>query len=168
MAGTPDVTTTYESKTELDFRNRLVAKFQIPSDDSFWDVGFEMIPESALYPPNDRIKDLCLEIGTIANEDEASTEFGGQLLVEWGQLEEKILPLARKFTQRNVSVPDAIRLLTETGTISDEASRELNIVRRIRNATAHTPTKVTEKELNHALELLRRLTIQIGPNLIQP
>jgi hypothetical protein len=30
MAGTPDITYDFESKTELDFRNRLVAKFAIP------------------------------------------------------------------------------------------------------------------------------------------
>ncbi|MDQ6432856.1 FRG domain-containing protein [Mesorhizobium sp. LHD-90] len=36
MAGTSDVTTDFDSKTELDFRNRLIAKFAIPDTVAFW------------------------------------------------------------------------------------------------------------------------------------
>jgi hypothetical protein len=59
LAGTADVTTDFESKTELDFRNRLIAKFAIPRAHSFWGAGFEQIPETALYPKGDKIFDLC-------------------------------------------------------------------------------------------------------------
>lgn len=40
LAGTDDITNDYESKTELDFKNRLIAKFEIPSGDVFWDRDF--------------------------------------------------------------------------------------------------------------------------------
>ncbi len=40
LAGTADVTTDFDSKTELDFRNRLIAKFAIPRARSFWGNGF--------------------------------------------------------------------------------------------------------------------------------
>jgi len=55
LAGTADVTTDYESKTELDFRNRLIAKFAITRAGSFWGSGFEQIPQTALYPKGDQI-----------------------------------------------------------------------------------------------------------------
>ena len=36
MAGTADATSNFETKTELDFRNPLIAKFAIPRAKSFW------------------------------------------------------------------------------------------------------------------------------------
>ena len=64
MAGTPDVSFDFESKTELDFRNRLIAKFAIPrAKTRFWSGGFAAIPQEALYPPADLIQALCAEIG---------------------------------------------------------------------------------------------------------
>ena len=42
LTGTTDVTTEFDSKTELDFRNRLVAKFAIPrTSNRFWGRGIE-------------------------------------------------------------------------------------------------------------------------------
>jgi hypothetical protein len=50
LAGTTDITDEFDSKTELDFRNRLIAKFAIPRARSFWGDGFDPIPPSALSP----------------------------------------------------------------------------------------------------------------------
>ena len=61
LIGTEDVTTEYENKTELDFNNRLVAKFQIPNNETFWD-GFDKISKKSLYPEGDPISDLCQRI----------------------------------------------------------------------------------------------------------
>jgi hypothetical protein len=60
LAGTADVTTDFDSKTELDFRNRLIAKFGISRARTFWGSGFDPIPESALYPRR-------LDIGTVSS-----------------------------------------------------------------------------------------------------
>ncbi len=59
LAGTDDITDDYESKTELDFNNRLIAKFKIPNSSSFWGDGFNRIPKNSLYPDNDPIYNLC-------------------------------------------------------------------------------------------------------------
>ena len=63
LAGTEDITTDYgDDKVQLDFKRRLIAKFEIPIDAGsadFWGEGFSRIPESALYPENDRIEELC-------------------------------------------------------------------------------------------------------------
>ena len=59
LAGTTDITTEYRTKTELDVKNRLIAKFEIPNHRSFWGKDFSAIPRSALYPPDDRVAELC-------------------------------------------------------------------------------------------------------------
>jgi len=62
LVGTDEITTNYESKTELDFNNRLIAKFKIPNKSEFWGDAFDKIPKKSLYPDNDPIFDLCNQI----------------------------------------------------------------------------------------------------------
>ena len=62
LVGTTDITDEYEKKQELDLNNRLIAKFEIPNSDTFWDESFNKIPEDALYPKNDTIENMCNEI----------------------------------------------------------------------------------------------------------
>jgi len=62
LVGTTDIRTEYATKTELDVKNRLIAKFVIPNRRSFWGRDFTAIPWSALYPPDDRVAKLCEEI----------------------------------------------------------------------------------------------------------
>lgn len=63
LAGTADVTMDFESKTELDFRNRLIAKFAIPrARSAFWGHGFDRIPKAALFPRGDEIRGLCANL----------------------------------------------------------------------------------------------------------
>jgi len=58
LAGTLDITRDYGNKSELDFNNRLVAKFSIPNNKSFWGNDFEGIPEHLLFPPDDPMVQL--------------------------------------------------------------------------------------------------------------
>ncbi|WP_159101601.1 FRG domain-containing protein [Acetobacter papayae] len=77
LTGTTDVTWDFDNKTELDFRNRLIAKFSIPSGTKFWGRGFNSIPQESLYPNNDRVSAICdglreslkteLQAGDLAN-----------------------------------------------------------------------------------------------------
>ena len=62
LAGTLDITDSYANKSELDFKNRLVAKFSIPTAASFWGSGFSRIPKNLLFPENDRIEETCIRI----------------------------------------------------------------------------------------------------------
>ena len=69
LAGTLDITRDYIDKSELDFNNRLVAKFSIPNDRSFWGNNFEGIPEHLLFPPDDRMAEICARVKTrVVNE----------------------------------------------------------------------------------------------------
>ncbi len=62
LVSTDGVTDSYDVKSELDFNNRLVAKFEIPNHVSFWGRHFDGIPEHLLYPDNDPVLELCKEI----------------------------------------------------------------------------------------------------------
>ena len=161
MAGTADVTTNFDNKTELEFRNRLIAKFAIPRAGRFWNAGFEATPRTALYPPKDRVEILCRDVIFRTREQDASASKMGQLLVEWARLEERLLPLARQMTERNVSVRDAIRALVRSGHIDDEIAAGLEEVRRVRNTVAHTPARVEEADVNQALKQLQSLAKRI-------
>lgn len=44
---------------QFDFGRRLVAKFEIPKSNEFWDPGFSIIPHNKLYQPEDPIKSIC-------------------------------------------------------------------------------------------------------------
>jgi hypothetical protein len=161
MAGTPDVTTNFDTKTELDFRNRLIAKFAVPRTKRFWTTGFEATPKTALYPSGDRIEDLCREVIARARQETPTVGDLGNLLVEWGRLEERLLPHARQLTERNVSVREAIEALADRGQLPREVAAALNDVRRIRNSAAHTPGRVAEAEVGRALHQLRELLKRI-------
>ncbi|WP_051697736.1 FRG domain-containing protein [Prevotella sp. 10(H)] len=67
LVGTDGISDKYETKGELDFNNRLVAKFEIPNDESFWGKDFHGIPYDLLYPENDPILDLCREVKILAD-----------------------------------------------------------------------------------------------------
>lgn len=161
MAGTPDVTTNFETKTELDFRNRLIAKFAMPRAKSFWNAGFEATPKHALYPTNDHVEKLCGDVIDIVREERSAVGDIGQLLVEWGKLEERILPRARQLTERNVSIREAINALVKHGRLSDEVASMLEQVRRVRNTAAHTPGRVEQANVDRALHQLRELSKRI-------
>jgi len=62
LAGTMDITQEYTDKSELDFSNRLIAKFSIPTDLSFWGQKFDAIPQNLLFPPDDRMEEISKEI----------------------------------------------------------------------------------------------------------
>lgn len=54
--------------TSIDVCTRLVAKFHLVKD-GFWSRDFQPIPDSALYPKHDLVKDICAEIKQDPNID---------------------------------------------------------------------------------------------------
>lgn len=49
LVGTADITDNFDDKNELDFNRRLIAKFSIPGDDSFWNGNLGRVPRELLY-----------------------------------------------------------------------------------------------------------------------
>jgi hypothetical protein len=156
LAGTTDVTTDFDNKTELDFRNRLVAKFAIPRAESFWGSGFNVIPETALNPRGDQILDLCKEIKAELREELVPGDLGA-FVREWAELEAHLVEAARRQSERNVSAREAISVLTKSGIFSPELAHELNALRSFRNSAVHRPETVKPSDLGKWLGRIREL-----------
>jgi len=65
----PEIKERPENLCEHDFRNRLIARFRIKNDKSFWDCGFGKISEDALLPKNDPFIEITRRIKTETNCD---------------------------------------------------------------------------------------------------
>jgi hypothetical protein len=154
LAGTTDVTADFESKTELDFRNRLIAKFEIPRAKTFWGAGFDQIPETALYPRGDTILDLCIGLKSELRDESKPGDLG-TFIQAWATLEGHLLNAARQITQRNVSVREAITALARHGVLSTEEAKQLDALRAFRNSAVHQPGTVGEREFKKPLGTVR-------------
>lgn len=165
LVGTDDITTNYESKTELDFNNRLIAKFKIPNNESFWGDGFNKIPKKSLYPDNDPIFDLCHRIKEITDR-ELKTGDLGEFLKLWTELEELMITMAGRKTNRVSGIREVLRSLNEQGVIDNEQSNQIDRLRNFRNTLVHTPKKITSKQLQHYLYSLDNTIKQIKLNSI--
>lgn len=164
MAGTPDVTSDFESKSELDFRNRLIAKFAISRSKRFWGSGFEVIPKSALYPSGDRVETVYAEVKRRLGEELQPGDLG-QFIQEWVSLEAGLLDRARRVTERNVSVREAIAALARRGLISHEVSSELDALRQVRNTAVHKPDDVTPATLAKSIRRIQELRKRLPPDV---
>jgi hypothetical protein len=163
MVGTPDVTTNFDTKTELDVKNRLIAKFAIPRAKHFWNSGFERMLENALFPSGDAVEELCREIGAQTREVERGSSNAGEFLLEWAELEKKLVPLARQLTERNVSVGEAIETLTRQKRLSREIATILHEIRKLRNAVAHSAGEVEPWMIDNAVTRLREVSRRLPP-----
>ena len=165
LSGTSDVTNDFDSKTELDFRNRLIAKFAIPRARTFWGSGFDQIPESALYPKGDKILALCSDLKTDL-QDQLRPGDLGEFIKEWATLEEYLLETARRLTQRNVSVREAISALAKKEVLSSEVAQQLESLRSIRNSVVHRPETVEAPTLRAWLERIRPLVRSLSRSVV--
>lgn len=157
LAGTTDVTTDFESKTELDFRNRLIAKFAIRRSRDFWGPGFEQIPETALYPKGDKVLELCNEIKRELREELLPGELG-EFVSHWSELEQNLLIKARSVAQRNLSIREAISVLAKEGAIEPEDAVLLDSLRRFRNEVVHKTITVNPGALQEWLATIHELS----------
>ena len=154
LVGTDDITTDYDSKTELDFKNRLVAKFEIPNSTKFWGRGFSKIPESVLYPRQDKIQKLCDEL-QVSLEDDLQPGDLGEFLKEWASLEEALRDRAGKFRPRHFSAREAIITLQKQSSLPKDFAYELDGIRRLRNQVVHSPKMIESREIQAGLADLR-------------
>lgn len=160
VAGTADVTTEFDSKTELDFRNRLIAKFAIPRAHSFWGPGFNQIPETALFPRGDKILDLCEHLKSELKDELIPGDLG-TFIREWAELEEFLLNTARKATDRNVSVREATRVLAQGNIISSNLANEIQSIRNMRNNMVHRPSTIQPSTIPLWIDRLREVLREI-------
>lgn len=161
LAATDDITTSYEGKPELDFNNRLIAKFVIPNKESFWESGFNMIPRAALYPENDPIFELCEPIRDKVARELIEGE-RGEFLKEWSGLEVSLKDLPGLNLNRNISTIKPGRLMKNQRAMESELEIQVNRLRNFRNALVHTPGKVTSRQFDFYQKELERIQAEIS------
>lgn len=146
LVGTEDITNEYSNKKELDLNRRLIAKFEIQNKD-FWGNGFDKIPENALYPEDDLIKEICDKIKDELKPEVKNSDLG-QFLNLWGEIENYILEQARIY-QRNVfNLRNALFILMEKKPHLYSLMKELDYLRSYRNKLVHNPASISKTELN--------------------
>ena len=165
LSGTEDITNEYESKTELDFKNRLLAKFEISTEDQFWGLGFSAIPESVLYPQEDRVEELCKAI-EIELRDEILPGALGEFIRAWADLEAEIIALAREIDPDIHTLRSAVSLLGEASLVDPRELLAFNEIRQFRNIVVHEAQRIRPNQLNdylNRLELFRENVVRAGP-----
>jgi len=161
LVGTEGITTDYSDKTELDLNNRLIAKFIIPNHPSFWDDGFAVVPEEALFPNNDKMKDLCTEI-RINLEIRLTDADIGQFLNQWNKIEKMILDyLKKRHGEYSSNLYTSMRRLSEKEPQLKPILNDLNTWRKLRNRIVHdrdnVGINVSRLELNNLDALMSKL-----------
>lgn len=164
LAGTDEITDTYDRKTELDFNNRLVAKFELPEEKLFWGRNFHKIPEASLYPNTDPIKRLCAEISDMASRELRSGDLGDFLKI-WAEIEEIVTSAARKEKHRYLSFRQALNNYQNEYLIDKELYYSLDRIRMFRNDVVHKPKHIEagaiHKFLLQAEDALRELKTRL-------
>lgn len=155
LVSTEDIESEYDDKTELDFNRRLIAKFRIPNSKSFWGKDFNPIPESALYPSRDKIKELCEEIRFEVKVELESGDIG-EFLKEWSKIEQYIMSRAQDYGQAQQML-GAIRILRNQSVLDKFLLLKLDSIRRFRNTLVHSPNEVNTKQLHHHMESLEEV-----------
>lgn len=156
LTATEDITNEYESKSELDFKNRLIAKFEIPNNEQFWGDDFKIIPQNALYPKNDKVFELCKEIKDIS-ERELSPGQLGEFLSLWSELEESVLNGIRKKNNRIFNMREVINILFKQNLLNQEEVYKMDTIRKFRNDVVHNPSKVDGSLIHQFTEDLKIL-----------
>lgn len=146
LSGTEDITNEYESKTELDFKNRLIAKFEIPEDATFWEPGFSVIPNLVLFPSNDRVEVLCKSI-ELKIKNELMPGQIGEFIQLWTELESDVISQARLINPDVFTFRNAINQLVKSDIIDSDALMTLEEIRKFRNVVIHEYKKITPEEL---------------------
>lgn len=161
LAGTTDITNIYDSKPELDFRNRLIAKFEIPTNVNFWGSEFKIMPKNALYPSKDKVLKLCKNIKIKVKKQLHSGQLG-EFLKEWSEIE-KLLTEATQKAKTRPTIRSAIQYLRETGKINEGVAFSIDKLRRYRNDIVHNPNVVESETLldfNNMLSMVKQGLIE--------
>ncbi len=160
LVGTTDITNEYESKSELDFNNRLIAKFKIPNNKSFWGSQFNIIPKSALYPTNDKVLEIC---DSIKENVESELQSGniGEFLKLWNKIE-KGLSSGIKTQKKIYSTRKLFDYYRNKGKLPLEEYFILDKLRRFRNDLVHNTEKIDQNLLRSNIDILEGIIKELN------
>ena len=126
--------------------------------------ALDKIPESALYPKNDELKQLCDNIKNKLKFDNSPTRTIGDFLRQWSKIENLIITDAQQYKSNVYNFRKAIFLLMESEKSNYGLLKELDHIRKFRNKLVHDPMSISEKDLESNLNILDRLYEEISYN----
>lgn len=156
LAGTWDITDNYEVKSNLDFSRRLVAKFVFQDTATFWGDGFGRVPHSLLYPDEDRVREICDSI-SLEVRDRLGPETLGNFLLTWRELEKQIVDPVREYTERMVTMREAISRWQERELLPQDVALQLDGLRKWRNQIVHSTEEIHPDDIERVLAEARSL-----------
>jgi uncharacterized protein YutE (UPF0331/DUF86 family) len=161
LAGTTDITFDYDQKTDLDFRNRLIMKFKIPNNTTFWGKEFHRIPDRLLFPRGDKILKLCNPLKAAIKKD-LKTGHLGVFLEEWSDLEAILKKQAINFHKRVYSFRQSTKILLRKELINRKTYILLDELRKFRNNVVHEPKEIDQKDLDKYLKKIKEIKKLLG------
>lgn len=154
VAGTLDITSRYDDKSELDFSRRLVMKFEIPTNTSFWTEGFGPIPRNLLFP--DQVDTVLQGLSDIKEFSRRMARPGdiGRFIEKWARLEVTLQNRQLPKPKYVASVGSAIQTLVRNGQINRDVASKIENLRIFRNRLVHRTAEVEQREISRALATL--------------
>jgi hypothetical protein len=140
LIGEDEFSETYTNKDELDFNNRLVAKFKFKNTKEFWGDSEKALTREDLYPKDDEIEALCKEVSNelydvIASRRNANIS-GDQyfaFMKGWIAIEKLLFEYMGRFTERqSLSSAGFIKMIDD-----NDLRKKLHRARVQRNYLAH-------------------------------
>lgn len=163
LAGTDEVRAEFDSKSELDLNNRLIAKFRLVNGRKrFWDGGVRAYGLGVLYPDDDRVRHLCESIKTDVGTG-VSAGLVGEFLQKWTTLESRVMDRARRLSEKRqvYSMRTALDLLRQREALAPEIVASLHQVRRTRNEVVHRSETVSTHEVARTTATMRGLILDL-------
>lgn len=161
VAGTEDITNDYENKSELDFNNRLIAKFRISNSPIFWEHDFSVIPKRWLYPENDRVLEICKQIVPEIKTELLEGDLGA-FIKRWSNVESILVQTARQMGNSVYNISVTLRYLLNKNIINPEQFYRLDKIRKLRNFIVHEPLKLNSEEFIKYLNELDKIADEIN------
>lgn len=156
LVGTEDITTDYDSKDDLDFNNRLIAKFKIKNDSKFWEGNMTALTKEFLLPQGDQIRILCESILKSVNVKMSSNQLG-EFINIWKEIEIIIIKMSQRIDSSIYTILPALKTLESSDILDKELIYKLHQLRTFRNTIVHRPIDVSFPQMNDHIELAKAI-----------
>jgi hypothetical protein len=159
LVGTEFITEDIDDKQELDLINRLIAKYKIKNDLSFWNQDVQGIPQEILYPDN---QDIFIDIANkvkvqldsyrnIERDDDFNREFG-KFMVNWNNLQS---------ISKNINIKSSMNNLFNNQTLDKNQYQSFKNLLNFRNNLVHNPNLISIDDLRKFNAILNNLLFNL-------
>lgn len=142
LVGTEFVIEDFDNKQELDLVRRLVSKYKIKNNNSFWDQDVNKISSELLYPNDDEFIEIANEIenrlSKISYDSDDFAEEYGKFMLKWIEIEKH---------SNNQSAAKVFNSHYKNNVIGQHLYEKIQRLRTFRNNLVHNPNFVSINDL---------------------